>query len=86
MPAWADRLLRERPAEARISVSSEGALGVTFPIRLKPRCLVCHGPKDYLMQEVREALAEDYPDDRATGFAVGGLRGWFWVEVPGPTD
>jgi hypothetical protein len=28
------------------------------------------------------ALAARYPDDRATGFAPGDLRGWFWVEVP----
>jgi hypothetical protein len=31
---------------------------------------------------VREELAERYPADRATGFKVGDIRGWFWVEVP----
>jgi len=25
-----------------------------------------------------------YPQDRATGFAVGDLRGWMWAEAPKP--
>jgi hypothetical protein len=28
------------------------------------------------------ALAGAYPQDRATGFAPGDLRGWMWAEVP----
>ena len=32
--------------------------------------------------DVRAALAELYPADRATGYSVGDLRGWLWVEVP----
>ena len=31
---------------------------------------------------VKVALDEQYPDDQATGFNVGELRGWFWVEFP----
>ena len=45
-------------------------------------CLACHGPAEALDEEVRVALAELYPEDRATGFRSGDLRGWFWVEVP----
>jgi hypothetical protein len=29
-------------------------------------------------------LAKTYPGDRATGFAAGELRGWFWLEIPAP--
>ncbi len=36
-----------------------------------------------LAEGVGERLAELYPDDRATGFAPGELRGWFWMKVPG---
>jgi hypothetical protein len=31
---------------------------------------------------VAEALARYYPQDAATGFDAGELRGWFWVVVP----
>ena len=28
------------------------------------------------------ALAASYPQDQATGFGAGDLRGWMWAEVP----
>lgn len=42
-------------------------------------CLGCHGPADGLDAAVKEQLATLYPDDQATGFAVGELRGAFVV-------
>jgi hypothetical protein len=30
---------------------------------------------------IAEQLAKLYPDDQATGFLEGELRGWFWVEM-----
>lgn len=45
-------------------------------------CVACHGPKEQLAPEVSEMLAERYPHDRATGFAVGDLRGAFSVRQP----
>lgn len=45
-------------------------------------CLACHGPADQLTPEVTAALAEGYPDDQATGFEVGQLRGAFVVTGP----
>lgn len=43
-------------------------------------CLTCHGPA--LAPEVAAAIARDYPDDQATGFEVGELRGAFTVAWP----
>ncbi len=40
-------------------------------------CLSCHG--EQLPPEVGEALREHYPDDKATGFEVGEIRGAFVV-------
>lgn len=51
------------------------------PIWIAPLCLKCHGPKEQLDPEVREILQELYPEDRATGYAVGDLRGGFSVRV-----
>jgi hypothetical protein len=85
-PAWAAPLLTDRPEEARFSASDDGALGMTLPIRLQAKCLGCHGEREALLPEIRSALDELYPEDRATGFADGDLRGWFWVEVPASRD
>lgn len=40
-------------------------------------CLLCHGAQ--LAPGVSQVLAERYPDDKATGFAVGDIRGAFVV-------
>lgn len=52
--------------------------GYVEPIGIKPLCLTCHG--EVLAPAVASRIEELYPDDRATGFAVGDLRGVFWIE------
>ena len=52
------------------------------PIELADGCVNCHGNTDELAEGVPELLEERYPDDEATGYEVGDLRGWVWVEVP----
>lgn len=80
-PGWAaPSLVEATPRFFR--EQKDGRLGALFPIVLGPQCVVCHGKQDALSSEVKAALAEHYPTDRATGFAPGDLRGWFWVEVP----
>ncbi len=49
-------------------------------IPTQPLCLKCHGSS--LAPEVRSRLAELYPSDQATGFALGDLRGAFSVTMP----
>ena len=46
----------------------------------EPVCLACHGAA--VAPEVHETILARYPDDGATGFTVGDLRGALWVEVP----
>jgi len=40
-----------------------------------PLCLTCHGTE--LSAETVEALKEHYPDDKATGYSLGQVRGAF---------
>ena len=56
------------------------ALRLMRGIATEPGCLACHGAQ--VAPAVRAAIAAHYPDDAATGFAVGDLRGGLWVEVP----
>ena len=48
-------------------------------IPMQPQCLVCHG--NAVPEDVADVLSRLYPEDRATGFAVGDLRGAFTVTV-----
>jgi hypothetical protein len=43
-------------------------------------CLTCHGSEEQIPDEVKTALAERYPGDEATGYAIGDLRGAVIVE------
>lgn len=42
---------------------------------VEPLCLTCHGTN--ISDDVRAALAALYPDDQATGYSVGEIRGAF---------
>lgn len=41
----------------------------------QPLCLNCHGAVDKLTPEVKARLAEHYPQDGATGYSEGQIRG-----------
>lgn len=43
-------------------------------------CLACHGPQESLAPELQAELQSAYPDDQATGFAQGDVRGAFVVK------
>ena len=42
---------------------------------VQPLCLSCHGPADQLSPATKAALSQNYPNDRATGYAEGQIRG-----------
>lgn len=67
-------------------VVAEGVLERRWmkPIMTVPLCLPCHG--EALAPEVAAAIAARYPQDRATGFAAGDLRGAFYVVWRGTRD
>jgi hypothetical protein len=48
-------------------------------IRVEPACLLCHGTA--VAPELSAHIKQRYPDDRATGFSEGDLRGAIWAEV-----
>ncbi|MCR9294398.1 MAG: DUF3365 domain-containing protein [bacterium] len=82
MPAWAEDWVAANVAEPHMLDLPGGELGALFPIPLQPKCVMCHGPKQQLAEPIQQQLASLYPDDSATGYSEGDLRGWFWVEVP----
>jgi hypothetical protein len=45
-------------------------------------CLNCHGTDDKIKPEVKARLSELYPQDKATGYAEGQIRGALTVKRP----
>jgi hypothetical protein len=73
------------PAAEQVRVHRDGlpegvALRMMRGIATEPVCTSCHGVE--IAPEIRATIARLYPEDGATGFAVGDLRGALWVEVP----
>jgi len=86
-PAWLQTLVTDsagkKGADVKPLVFHLGdRVGVASPIVAIEMCLQCHGTDEQLKPEVKQILAEQYPDDQARGFAAGDLRGWFWAELP----
>jgi len=81
-PAWAGEWIEQGVAEPQFAVLSNQQAAALLPIKLQPQCVMCHGPADQILPEVKSALVDRYPQDQATGFEIGELRGWFWIELP----
>lgn len=85
-PDWVAQWLRaqgERPAAgvAGVRSVSNDRGRVLRPIAVEGPCVMCHGAATAIPAEVRAVLAARYPGDRATGYAVGDLRGALWAEA-----
>ncbi|MCC7247628.1 MAG: DUF3365 domain-containing protein [Lysobacter sp.] len=83
----------EAPETLKYAKIENGTLRYGQGIRTDPLCLTCHGAS--VTGPLRDAIRTHYPDDRATGFENGELRGAFWVEaalaeasapMPAPVD
>jgi hypothetical protein len=54
------------------------------PIYMQQMCTTCHGDLAQMDPAVIAALDKKYPDDRASGYKVGALRGMFSVAAEWP--
>ena len=50
------------------------------PIMVGAPCITCHGKKDEMVPELVAVIDSLYPNDKATGYAIGELRGTWVVE------
>lgn len=80
-PDWVSPLIEAAGDEAHYAVQDDVFRAVK-PLPIAENCLNCHGQKDDLAEGVASALETYYPDDKATGYELGDIRGWVWVEVP----
>ncbi len=81
-PAWAESVLQgyladDTDARPQVRSLDDGRTGYVEPIRMQAMCVTCHGAT--LAPELAARIEAEYPDDQATGFETGDLRGVFWV-------
>lgn len=84
-PDWVEPILQGYLADAEDREPAVVSLpgnrqGYVEPIVLQPLCVTCHGKT--LAPNLAARINEEYPEDQATGFDVGDLRGVFWAEYP----
>ena len=72
--------------EPQLRKNADGTETFFAPIILaNPLCLKCHGdPATDIDAETRKALGKLYPQDEATGFRIGELRGMWRVDFRTP--
>lgn len=68
--------------EELVQRTPEGDYRYYRPLRIAPLCMECHGPRDAMQPAVLEAVDARYPDDQATGYTEGELRGLIRITVP----
>ncbi|WDQ17144.1 c-type heme family protein [Rhodopirellula sp. P2] len=81
-PLWAKSMTEAKVNTPQFVSLTNGHAAALLPIRLQSQCLMCHGPTEQIAPVISDQLAKLYPNDQATGFREGELRGWFWVETP----
>jgi hypothetical protein len=73
----------ELPREVAEVVEQEGARVLRYlrPIQTAELCLTCHGDPGALDPQVRQVIQDRYPEDAATGYQSGDLRGAISVQA-----
>lgn len=82
-PPWLAPTMTRWEAQAMVDRTpwntplDDGRFVFAAPLSMLPLCATCHGTD--VAADVKAAIAARYPQDAATGFAEGALRGAVWV-------
>lgn len=84
LAAFSAALERKEPPKTRTITHRDGTTTFHAPIILSnPLCLQCHGsPERDITPMTLQAIRKIYPDDQATGYKSGDLRGLWIVAFP----
>ena len=58
-----------------VKIDEKDAIIYSKPIFIEAPCLNCHGSSEQISAEVAEFLKNKYPNDKATDYNIGDLRG-----------
>ncbi len=66
----------QKPLQPIVKKGKDKKVHFYAPIRLKKKCLACHGTVGKEVSKQTDSIIKSlYPNDKATGFKVGDLRG-----------
>lgn len=73
---YQDLMKMKKPMEPKAMLAKDGDIRFFAPILLKAECMNCHGNVGKeITEETYNIIKVNYPDDNATGFAIGEFRG-----------
>lgn len=77
----------EKPANLEFwqvveTASGKRELHYAKAIMVQPQCLACHGQTQDISAPMAEKIKQEYPDDQATGYSAGKLRGAVVITKP----
>jgi hypothetical protein len=73
----------EAALSSEVTTTPDGRFArVIRPITVEAGCVTCHGDPAAIPPPVKALLTARYPEDAATGYKVGDLRGALWAELP----
>lgn len=77
-------MAKKEAPQPQVITNADGSRAFLAPIVLgNPLCLQCHGmPEKDITPETLAAIQRLYPDDKATGFQLGDLRGLWRITFP----
>ena len=86
LEAFMAALAKGEAPKPQVITNADGIRDFLAPIVLgNPLCLQCHGtPGKDIAPETLAAIQKLYPDDKATGFKLGDLRGLWRITFPSP--
>ncbi len=84
LEVFAAALAKKEAPKPQTITNADGSTSFLAPIVLgNPLCLQCHGtPNQDIAPETLAAIQKLFPDDKATGFKLGDLRGLWRVTFP----
>jgi hypothetical protein len=84
LKAFGEALAKQQPPQPAKLTHADGSISFFAPIVLgNPLCLKCHGePGQDIDAATLDAIRASYPEDKATGYQLGQLRGLWQVTFP----
>jgi hypothetical protein len=73
--AFEDALKKNKKLPEFATLNDGGKLKYYEPMVISEACVVCHGKEGAIAKETADKIKKIYPNDKATGYEIGDLRG-----------
>jgi hypothetical protein len=85
LDAWKKQKLQGKDLKPEVHAQGQDQVVFYAPIVLKGQCLTCHGNKEAMGADYAD-IQKLYPNDKATGYELGDLRGMWSITFKKESD